>query len=244
MAAASSAPPHSPERTVIAADRVRTDRDGVTLEAALAACNIDIDRIGEAAQERRISLHILNCTSSKGRCWNGSACRWARCSAPRESNATPSPSTGRRPTPAQRPWPIAATRWPPPRDWRWRFARIATRHPDAVCTMGSVKTFPGIVTAVVGRCEATLDQRDLDASNSRRHVSRGAGGQPPLRRRRTLHGRVVAHLEHRADPLPSRADRPVPRGHCRDAGRASPQPSLRPAARRRRGRPRWAFPPR
>src|SRR6202012_2367020 len=41
---------------------------------------------------------------------------------------------------------------------------IARRHPDAVCTMGSVKTFPGIVTAVVGRCEATLDQRDLDAA--------------------------------------------------------------------------------
>jgi N-carbamoyl-L-amino-acid hydrolase len=40
---------------------------------------------------------------------------------------------------------------------------IATKHPDAVCTIGSVKTFPGIVTAVVGRCEATLDQRDLDA---------------------------------------------------------------------------------
>ncbi len=30
--------------------------------------------------------------------------------------------------------------------------------------MGSVKTFPGIVTAVVGRCEVTLDQRDLDAN--------------------------------------------------------------------------------
>jgi N-carbamoyl-L-amino-acid hydrolase len=29
--------------------------------------------------------------------------------------------------------------------------------------MGSVKTFPGIVTAVVGRCETALDQRDLDA---------------------------------------------------------------------------------
>jgi N-carbamoyl-L-amino-acid hydrolase len=29
--------------------------------------------------------------------------------------------------------------------------------------MGSLKTFPGIVTAVVGRCEAMLDQRDLDA---------------------------------------------------------------------------------
>src|SRR5262249_24349318 len=41
---------------------------------------------------------------------------------------------------------------------------IARKHPDAVCTMGSVKTFPGIVTAVVGRCETTLDQRDLDAT--------------------------------------------------------------------------------
>jgi N-carbamoyl-L-amino-acid hydrolase len=41
---------------------------------------------------------------------------------------------------------------------------IAMKHPDAVCTMGSVKTYPGIVTAVVGRCECTLDQRDLDAA--------------------------------------------------------------------------------
>ena len=40
---------------------------------------------------------------------------------------------------------------------------IAGRYPDAVATMGSVKTFPGIVTAVVGRCETTLDMRDLDA---------------------------------------------------------------------------------
>jgi N-carbamoyl-L-amino-acid hydrolase len=40
---------------------------------------------------------------------------------------------------------------------------IAMRHADAVATMGSVKTFPGIVTAVVGRCESTLDMRDLSA---------------------------------------------------------------------------------
>src|SRR5215472_3918862 len=40
---------------------------------------------------------------------------------------------------------------------------IARKHKDAVCTMGSMKTFPGIVTAVVGRCETMLDQRDLDA---------------------------------------------------------------------------------
>ena len=41
---------------------------------------------------------------------------------------------------------------------------IAMKHPDAVATMGSVKTHPGIVTAVVGRCETTLDMRDLDAN--------------------------------------------------------------------------------
>jgi N-carbamoyl-L-amino-acid hydrolase len=40
---------------------------------------------------------------------------------------------------------------------------IALQYADAVCTMGSVKTFPGIPTAVVGRCETTLDQRHLDA---------------------------------------------------------------------------------
>ena len=40
---------------------------------------------------------------------------------------------------------------------------LAKAHADAVCTVGSVKTFPGIVTAVVGRCEMTLDQRDLSA---------------------------------------------------------------------------------
>ncbi len=36
----------------IAADRVRTDRDGVTLEAALKQCGFDIDAIGDAGKER------------------------------------------------------------------------------------------------------------------------------------------------------------------------------------------------
>ena len=44
---------------------------------------------------------------------------------------------------------------------------IAGKHPDAGATMGSVKTFPGIVTAVVGRCETTLDY-----ARSRRRGSR------------------------------------------------------------------------
>lgn len=39
---------------------------------------------------------------------------------------------------------------------------IAGRH-GGVCTVGSVKTWPGIVTSVVETCELTLDQRHLDA---------------------------------------------------------------------------------
>jgi hydantoinase/carbamoylase family amidase len=39
---------------------------------------------------------------------------------------------------------------------------IAERH-GGVCTIGSVKTLPGIVTSVVETCELTLDQRHLDA---------------------------------------------------------------------------------
>ncbi|SMB83857.1 hydantoinase/carbamoylase family amidase [Deinococcus hopiensis] len=39
---------------------------------------------------------------------------------------------------------------------------IAARH-GGVCTVGSVKTLPGIVTSVVETCEITLDQRHLDA---------------------------------------------------------------------------------
>ncbi|MDZ4763095.1 MAG: Zn-dependent hydrolase [Chloroflexota bacterium] len=39
---------------------------------------------------------------------------------------------------------------------------IARRH-SGVCTMGSVVTKPGIVTAVVGECDCTLDQRNLNA---------------------------------------------------------------------------------
>ena len=39
---------------------------------------------------------------------------------------------------------------------------IAVKH-DGVCTVGSVKTEPGIVTAVVGEAVMTLDQRHLDA---------------------------------------------------------------------------------
>jgi N-carbamoyl-L-amino-acid hydrolase len=146
----------------IAADRVRTDRDGVTLEAALAACNIDIAKIGDAAAEReniaaylelhieqgpvleRLGLPLAAVLGTKG------VERHAITFHGQEAHSGSTPMADRRDALA------AAARL------ALEIRTIATRHSDSVCTIGSVKTFPGIVTAVVGRCECTLDQRDLD----------------------------------------------------------------------------------
>ncbi len=80
---------------------------------------------------------------------------------------------------------------------------IAMKHPDAVCTMGSVKTFPGIVTAVVGRCEATLDQRDLDAEVLASMYREAQEKSKIICQRRRMHGGVVADLEHCAGAVSS-----------------------------------------
>jgi len=148
----------------IAADRARTDRDGITLEAALAACGIDIDRIGEAAREREgiaayLELHIeqgpvlerLNLPLGAVLGTKGVE-RHAITFHGQEAHSGSTPMADRRDALA------AAARL------ALEIRTIATRHSDSVCTMGSVKTFPGIVTAVAGRCEVTLDQRDLDAT--------------------------------------------------------------------------------
>jgi len=147
----------------IAADRVRADRDGVTLEEALHANGIDIDQIGDAANEREeiaayLELHIEQgpvlerlglplgvVLGTKG------VERYAITFDGQEAHSGSTPMGDRRDALA------AAARL------ALELRVIAGKHPDAVCTMGSVKTFPGIVTAVVGRCEVTLDQRDLDA---------------------------------------------------------------------------------
>ncbi|HEY5055739.1 MAG TPA: Zn-dependent hydrolase [Acidobacteriaceae bacterium] len=145
----------------IAADRVRTDRDGITLEAALADCGIDIAKIGDAAREReniaaylelhieqgpvleRLGLPLAAVLGTKG------VERHAITFHGQEAHSGSTPMADRRDALA------AAAKL------ALEIRAIAGRHSDSVCTMGSVKTFPGIVTAVVGRCECTLDQRDL-----------------------------------------------------------------------------------
>jgi beta-ureidopropionase / N-carbamoyl-L-amino-acid hydrolase len=145
------------------ADRGRADRDGIRMEDALRRCGVEMDRFAEATREQKnaaayIELHIeqgpvlerMNLPlaavlGTKGVERHGVTFHG------QEAHSGSTPMNARRDA-------LAACA-----KLALEIRAIAGKHRDAVCTIGSVKTFPGIVTAVVGRCEATLDQRDLDA---------------------------------------------------------------------------------
>ena len=147
----------------IEADRVRTDRDGIKLEDALRRCGVEIDKFPEATKEQKNAAAYLELHIEQGPVLE-------RMNLPlgvvlgtkgverhiinfhgQEAHSGSTPMNARQDALA------AAAKL------ALEIRTIAKKHDDSVCTMGSVKTYPGIVTAVVGRCEATLDQRDLDA---------------------------------------------------------------------------------
>lgn len=147
----------------IESDRVRTDRDGTTMEAALKQCGVNVQRIPDASVEQAnmaayLELHIEQgpilerlgkplavVLGTKG------VERHALTFRGQEAHSGSTPMEVRKDALAAAAKLALAIR------------PIAMKHPQAVCTMGSVKTFPGIVTSVVGRCEVTVDMRDLDA---------------------------------------------------------------------------------
>lgn len=147
----------------ISADRVRTDRDGVRLEEAVRLCNVDIDLVGDAGAERKNAAAYLELHIEQGPVLENLALplgvvlgtkgveRHAITFHGQEAHSGSTPMGVRRDALA------AAAKL------ALEIRTIARKYSDAVATMGSVKTFPGIVTAVVGRCETTLDMRDLDA---------------------------------------------------------------------------------
>jgi len=146
----------------IAADRARTDKDGIKLEDALRRCGVEIDNFPNAATERKNAAAYLELHIEQGPVLE-------RLNLPlgvvlgtkgverhiinfygQEAHSGSTPMNARRDALA------AAAKL------ALEIRPIAMKHPDAVCTIGSLKTFPGIVTAVVGRSEVMLDQRDLD----------------------------------------------------------------------------------
>ena len=146
----------------IEADRARTDRDGIRLEEAVARCGYDFSRFPDAAAERRNAAAYLELHIEQGPVLERLALPLATVLGTKgvERHAITfhgqEAHSGSTPMDARKDALAAASHL------ALEIRPIAKRHSDAVCTIGSVKTFPGIVTAVVGRCEVTLDQRDLD----------------------------------------------------------------------------------
>lgn len=147
----------------IAADRARTDKEGVKLEEALRRCRVEIDNFPEAEKEQQNAAAYLELHIEQGPVLEQMALplgvvlgtkgveRHIITFRGQEAHSGSTPMGSRRDALA------AAAKL------ALEIRAIAKKHTDAVCTVGSLKTFPGIATAVVGRCEATLDQRDLDA---------------------------------------------------------------------------------
>jgi N-carbamoyl-L-amino-acid hydrolase len=148
----------------IEADRRRADKDGILLEDAVKRCGYDFSRFPEAARERAGAAAYLELHIEQGPVLESLGLplgvvlgtkgveRHQIVFHGQEAHSGATPMRARRDALA-----AAAKLTLEIRD-------IAGEHPDSVCTIGSVKTFPGIVTAVVGRCELTLDQRDLDTT--------------------------------------------------------------------------------
>ena len=144
-------------------DRSRTDAAGIRLEDALATCGVSIDSVGDAQRERSSAAAYLELHIEQGPVLESMGLPLAAVLGTKgverhgitfhgqEAHSGSTPMHSRRDALA------AAAKL------ALEIRTIATKHPDAVCTIGSLKTFPGIITAVVGRCEATLDQRDLNA---------------------------------------------------------------------------------
>ncbi len=146
----------------VTVDRVRTDRDGTRMEDALRRCGVEVDRFPEATRERKNAAGYIELHIEQGPVLERMGLPLATVLGTKgveRHNITfhgQEAHSGSTPMNARHDALAAAAKL------ALEIRNIAGKHPDAVCTMGSVKTFPGIVTAVVGRCETTLDQRDLD----------------------------------------------------------------------------------
>ncbi len=147
----------------VQADRARADKDGITMEAALLGCGIAIDDIAACASRQKNAAAYLELHIEQGPVLErmGLPLGVVRGTKGVERHAITfhgqEAHSGSTPMDLRHDALAAAAKL------ALEIRPIALQHADAVATMGSVKTYPGIVTAVVGRCETTLDMRDLDA---------------------------------------------------------------------------------
>ncbi|RXH56461.1 Zn-dependent hydrolase [Granulicella sibirica] len=159
----------------VAADRVRTDRDGVKLEDALRECGIDIERIGDAAVEKAGAVAYLELHIEQGPVLEAMGLPLGAVTGTKGVERHAITFYGQEAHSGSTPMGVRRDALAAAAKLALEIRPIAKKHADAVATMGSVKTFPGIVTAVVGRCETTLDMRDLDAEVLAEMLARADG---------------------------------------------------------------------
>jgi N-carbamoyl-L-amino-acid hydrolase len=205
------------------------DRQGVRFPDALAENGVDLDRMpGHARRSTAgVRARISSCTSSRGPCSK----RWGARPAPSSGTtawsatccaSSAGPHSGSTPIRMRRDAFLAAA------ETALACREIALAHstPEAgmVCTVGTVKVEPAIVTAVPGVCEIALDQRALEPATLASALAAARASRGPRRRREWLHGGVASRVAHRPVPL-----RPAPGGPLRRGRAGSHRPRAAPA---------------
>jgi N-carbamoyl-L-amino-acid hydrolase len=147
----------------IEADRHKTDKDGIRLEDALRRCGVEITRFDEVRAEQKNAAAYLELHIEQGPVLESLGLPLAAVIGAKGVERHLVTFHGQEAHSGSTPMEVRRDALAPAAKLALEIRTIARRHPGAVCTIGNLKTFPGIATAVVGRCEVTLDQRDLSS---------------------------------------------------------------------------------
>lgn len=147
----------------IEADRNRTDKEGVPLVEAVRRCGYDFDRFPDARREQSNACAYLELHIEQGPVLEKLGIPLGVVLGTKGVERHAITFYGQEAHSGSTPMAVRRDALSAAAKLALEIRTIAKKYPDAVSTIGSVKTFPGIPTAIVGRCEVTLDQRDLDA---------------------------------------------------------------------------------
>jgi N-carbamoyl-L-amino-acid hydrolase len=144
-------------------ERNRTDKDGIRLEDALRRCGVEIDQMHKAQKELANAAAYLELHIEQGPVLESLGLPLGvvlgTCGVERHAFTFVGTAAHAGSTPMnQRCDALGAAA-----KLALEIREIGKRH-QGVCTVGSVVTKPGIVTAVVGECTCTLDQRHIDTA--------------------------------------------------------------------------------
>jgi hydantoinase/carbamoylase family amidase len=143
-------------------ERNRTDKAGIRLEDALRRCGVEIDQMGASRKELVNAAAYLELHIEQGPVLESMGLPLGvvvgTCGVERHAITF----TGQAAHAGSTPMHLRRDAFGAAAKLGLEIREIAKRH-NGVCTVGRCITQPGIVTAVVGECEITLDQRHIDA---------------------------------------------------------------------------------